>query len=224
MNEEGVRLAKRVAAMLPCSRAEAERYIAGGWVTVDGEVTEDPATRVGELQQVVLLDGATAVDLDPVTILLHKPAGVDAVAALALITPDNQEGRERFLKRHMNKLTHILPLETAASGLLIFTQHGGLARKLTDKTQPYEQEYLVDVSGQMPEGGLALLNRGLKVSWQTPTRLRFAGKGIVPGQVEKLSRSMGLNVTAIRRTRIGRIAASGLQSGQWRYLGERERF
>ncbi len=224
MNEEGVRLAKRVAAMLPCSRAEAERYIAGGWVTVDGEVAEDPAIRVTGQQQVVLLEGAAATEIEPVTILLHKPAGADAVAALNLITPDNLEGRDRFLKRHLSRLTHILPLEMAASGLLVFTQHGGLARRLTDKAQPYEQEYLVDVSGQMPEGGLALLNRGLKVSWQTPTRLRFAGKGIAPGQVEKLCRSMGLGVSAIRRTRIGRIAVTGLQPGQWRYLGERERF
>jgi 23S rRNA pseudouridine2604 synthase len=173
---------------------------------------------------VALLAGATATEIEPATILLHKPANLDAVAAFDLITADNQEGRERFLKRHLAKLTHVLPLEMAASGLLVFTQHGGLARKLADKTQPYEQEYLVDVSGQMPEGGLALLNRGLKVSWQTPTRLRFAGKGIVPGQVEKLCRSMGLQVSALRRTRIGRIAVTGLQPGQWRYLNERERF
>ena len=48
------RLAKRVAAMMACSRREAEQYIAGGWVRVDGKVVEEPQFRV--LQQKVEID------------------------------------------------------------------------------------------------------------------------------------------------------------------------
>ena len=43
---EPIRLAKRLAEMLPCSRSEAEQYIKGGWVTVDGGVVEEPQFKV----------------------------------------------------------------------------------------------------------------------------------------------------------------------------------
>ena len=49
---EPVRLAKRVAALVPCSRREAELYIEGGWVRVDGIVVEEPQFRVGPGQRV----------------------------------------------------------------------------------------------------------------------------------------------------------------------------
>jgi 23S rRNA pseudouridine2604 synthase len=232
--EEGVRLAKRVAAQVGCSRAEAERYIAGGWVSVDGAVVEEPATRVTEQQQVALLPGATAIEPMPVTILLHKPAGVSAEAAVELLVPERLEGRERFLKRHLSRLTLATPLETNASGLVVYSQHFHLARKLVSEAERFEQEYVAEVAGQMPEGGLALLNRGLtfqgkaiaplKASWQSEHRLRFAGKGILPGQVEHMCRAVGLEASALKRLRIGRVSMAGLPEGRWRYLGEFERF
>ncbi|GAB3418876.1 RNA pseudouridine synthase [Massilia agilis] len=238
MTDEGVRLAKRVATLVPCSRAEAERYIAGGWVSVDGVVVEDPATRVTDTQAVQMLQGATAVDLAPVTILLHKPAGFacggDGRPATDCLTPENLEGRERFLKRHLAKLTLAVPLETGASGLVVYTQNYHVARKLVDEADRFEHEYVADVTGKMPEGGLALLNRGLtfegkatgplKASWQSENRLRFAGKGFRPGQVEHMCRAVGLNVVALKRLRIGRVPLAGLAEGRWRYLGEFERF
>jgi 23S rRNA pseudouridine2604 synthase len=236
MDNEGIRLAKRVAALVPCSRAEAERYIAGGWVTVGGVVVEDPATRVTEQQEVALLPGATAEEPVPVTIVLHKPAGAgaDVADALGLLTPDRLEGRGHFLKRHLSKLTLTTPLGIKASGLVVYTQDFHLARKLLDDADRFEQEHVVEVSGEMREGGLALLNHGLtfngkpvaplKVSWQSEARLRFAGKGVRPGQIEHMCRAVGLEVAAIKRLRIGRIPLAGLPEGHWRYLGEFERF
>lgn len=225
MNEEGVRLAKRVAAMLPCSRAEAERYIAGGWVTVDGVVAEDPATRVTEAQQVALLAGATADEVEPVTILLHKPAGLDAAAALELVTAEHQEGRARFLKRHLHKLALTLPLDELASGLVVYTQDFRIARKLVDDADRIEQEFVAQVKGAIAEGGLEVLNRGaIKVSWQSEGRLRIAGKGIKPGQVARMCGSVGLELVSLRRLRIGRVSLAKLAEGRWRYLADTERF
>jgi 23S rRNA pseudouridine2604 synthase len=224
MDDEGIRLAKRVAALVPCSRAEAERYIAGGWVTVDGAVVEDPATRVVERQAVALLQGATAIEPVPVTILLHKPAGISAHDAISLLTADSLEGRERFLKRHLNKLALTLPIEIHASGLAVYTQDFHIARKLGEIDR-VEQEYVAQVQGAMAEDGLASLNRGaIKVSWQSEGRLRFAGKGIKPGQVADMAESVGLEVVSLKRLRIGRVSLSKLVEGHWRYLTEFERF
>jgi 23S rRNA pseudouridine2604 synthase len=228
--EEGIRLAKRVAAMVPCSRAEAERYIAGGWVSVDGVVAEDPAARVLPAQDIVLLAGATAEEPLPVTVLLHKPAGLDAAAALASLGPDTLAGKERFLKRHLNRLTLATPLETMASGLVVFSQDWRVLRKLVEDSLRIEQEYVAEVEGGIVENGLERLNAGgrpnapLKASWQSEGRLRFAGKGIATGRIEALCAQVGLQVKTLRRLRVGRVSLSSLPSGRWRYLQDFERF
>jgi 23S rRNA pseudouridine2604 synthase len=228
--EEGVRLAKRVAAMVPCSRAEAERYIAGGWVSVDGVVADDPATRVLPAQDVALLAGATAEEPLPVTVLLHKPAGLELDAALASLGPGTLAGKERFLKRHLSKLTLATPLETMASGLVVFSQDWRVLRKLVEDSLRIEQEYVAEVVGGIVENGLERLNAGgrpnapLKASWQSEGRLRFAGKGIAPGRIEALCAQVGLQVKSLRRLRVGRVSLSSLPSGRWRYLQDFERF
>lgn len=227
--QEGIRLAKRVAEIASCSRAEAERYIAGGWVSVDGVALDDPATRVTPAQAVTLLPGAEATEPVPVTILLNKPAGIDAAGALALLVPENQlEPAQRFLKRHLARLTPVAPLETSASGLLVFSQDWRITRKLVQDGDRIEHEYVAEVSGAIAEHGLARLNAGgaypLKASWQSEGRLRFAGKGIEAGRIVDLCAGVGLTVTGLRRLRVGRVALAGLPVGRWRYLGEFERF
>jgi 23S rRNA pseudouridine2604 synthase len=236
MSDEGIRLAKRVAEIVPCSRGEAERYIAGGWVTVDGAVVEDPATRVTPAQAVTLLPGAQPVEPAPVTIVLHKPAGVDAAGALALIAPETLAagGDTRFLRRHLARLTVVTPLEPEASGLLVLSQDWRVTRKLVEDGARVEQEYVAEVTGAILEDGLSRLNAGmrvqgratvpLKASWQSEARLRLAGKDIRPGQVAAMCADVGLTVTSLRRLRIGRVALGQLPAGRWRYLHETERF
>ena len=229
---DGIRLAKRLAEIVPCSRAEAERYIAGGWVSVDGVVAEDPATRVTPAQAVTLLPGAEPTEPAPMTLLLNKPAGVDAAGALALLTPEalvaQGPAAPRFLKRHLARLVAVAPLETMASGLLVFSQDWRVTRKLVDEGARIEHEYVAEVSGAISEGGLSRLNAGgafpLKASWQSEGRLRFAGKGIEAERIVHLCAGVGLTVTSLRRLRVGRVALAGLPVGSWRYLGEFERF
>jgi 23S rRNA pseudouridine2604 synthase len=236
MTDEGIRLAKRVAEVVPCSRAEAERYIAGGWVTVDGVVVEDPATRVTAPQTVALLAGAEPVDVAPVTILLHKPAGVDAAGALALIAPETLAATAgaRFLRRHLARLSIVTPLEPEASGLLVLSQDWRVTRKLVEDGARIEQEYVAEVTGAIADDGLSRLNGSmrvqgratvpLKASWQSEARLRMAGKDIRPGQVAAMCAEVGLTVKSLRRLRVGRVALGALPNGRWRYLLETERF
>jgi 23S rRNA pseudouridine2604 synthase len=228
---DGIRLAKRVAAQLGCSRADAERYVAGGWVSVDGKAEEDPATRVTAEQQVALLPGATADEPLPVTILLHKPAGVGTTAALAALDAASLAGGGRFLKRHLHKLTLATPLETSASGLVVFTQDWRVQRKLVEDGARIEHEYVLEVAEDyISENALAKMNAAgtptapVKVSRQSETRLRIAGKGIRAGRIEIMCTQAGLTFKSLRRLRVGRLALSSLPAGQWRYLGEFERF
>jgi 23S rRNA pseudouridine2604 synthase len=246
-----VRLSRRVAESVPCSRREAELYIEGGWVSVEGVVVEEAGARVAPAQSVVLSPDATAEESAPVTILLHKPAGFIASAgpafasssaakqALACLGPETLAplqgpGQPRFLKRHLANLTLTTPLDTEASGLVVYSQDFRVVRKLVDEAARIEQEYIVEVSGAIAGGGLALLNHGLpyngkplppiKVSWQNETRLRFALKAAQPGQIAHMCRMVGLTVVAMKRIRIGRVPMASLPAGQWRYLQEFERF
>jgi len=236
---EPVRLAKRLAELVPCSRREAELYIAGGWVTVDGQVVEEPQFKVLQ-QKVELHPEASLIPVEPVTILFHQPpaAGMNADSAQQLICADTRSADDRsgihMLKQHFVRLTQGTPLEMNASGLSVFTQDFRVARKLNDDAATLEQEYIVEVAGELPPDGLRLLNYGLKfngralppikVSWQNETRLRFALKGVQPGQIAHACKSVGLQVLTMKRIRIGRVSMAKLQSGLWRYLMPHERF
>lgn len=227
MNNEDntIRLAKRVAEMVPCSRREAEVYIEGAYVTVDGEIVEEPGARVAPDQHVALAADATLLEITPVTILLNKPAGADPLACLRPEARSHDAQRTRFLKRHLRNLTACLPLEPEASGLFVFTQDFRIARKLVDEGASVEQELIVDVAGSIADNGLAQLNQGSgKVSWQNEHRLRFAVKPPKPSLIAKLCADVGLKATAIKRQRIGRMSMAGLQPGEWRYLQGYERF
>jgi 23S rRNA pseudouridine2604 synthase len=237
---ENLRLAKRLAHLLPCSRREAELYITGGWVKVDGVVVEEPQFRVTDEQKIELDPQAKAEALEPVTILLHQPGDADPQTAVQLVSPashaPDDPSTRRVLKGHFARLSPALPLQPGAGGLAVFTQDWRVVRKLTDDANPVEQEYIVEVAGVIASGGLELLQHGLslegralppiKVSWQSENRLRFAIKIPRPDQIRisSMCEQVGLKVVTMKRIRIGRLPMAKLQAGQWRYMDVRERF
>ena len=239
---EGERLAKRVAALQACSRAEAERLIESGRVRVDGAVQQAVPTRVRP-EQAVTIDGSQpAKGVAPATVVMHKPAGVTMEALLKLIVESNHLPNDRsgltLLARHTKGLECVTPLEPAASGLVVWTQVPGIARKLVEEGSKIEHEVMVDVEGPVSAAQLAELNRSLvvdgrammparvSISQTQPdvTRLRVAIKGTHPGLIAYLCEQVQLHITAIKRQRIGRVALAQLPLGQWRFLGQHERF
>ena len=263
--DEGERLSKRVMQLKGCSRKEAEQYIEGGWVQVNGVVVEEPQHRVDQ-QRITLDPNASLLDLAPVTLLLNKPAGhTDGLEELpplragaprppargrkgpppnarSLLTPaqhwqDDASGT-RVLKRHFQHLEADVELETGASGLVVFTQDWRTTRKLSEDMALMEHEFVVEVHGEVAPDALKPITHALKddrlalpqvkvsVNSSTPdkSRLRFAIKGSHPGLVAYLCEKAGLEIVAMRRIRIGRVALSDLPVGQWRYLGAHEKF
>lgn len=238
---DSIRLAKLLATQISCSRSEAENYIEGGFVTVDGQVVEEPGQRVQPEQRIELMAGARLEAAEAVTILFHKPAGVDIEknpdAPLKLITPENHAADDRsgirFIKRHLKDLTLTDPLGVQSSGLVVWSQDWRIGRKLITDAAKVEQEFIVEVGGKILPDGLETLNKGIQVkgslfpvkaSWQNETRLRFAVKGNQRSQIASLCASVGLSVLAMKRIRIGRVPLSPLAVGQWRYLLGYEKF
>ena len=234
--DDGQRLAKLVAAQLYCSRREAEQYIFEGWVRVDGQQADAPHLRVRTGQRVDVDPKARLQPAISATYMLHKPVGVDAT--LGLLVPvhrfKNDASGIRTNKTHQVAQQLLLPLPKSASGLCVFSQDWRVLRKLTEDAAWIEQEFIAEVQGQIAQGGLERLCHGLqrygrplppaRVSWQSEHRLRFAVKGIASDTIEWMCAQVGLELLALRRLRIGRIAMAGLPAGQWRYLPASERF
>lgn len=228
-NEEGIRLAKRVAAEQHCSRREAETLIVAGGVQVAGQVVTDPARRVRDEQAVHVNRLVSMAALAPMTLVLFKPA--HRVANLAwmqdtvgLKAPQpGIWGPERLAKMQMP-----LPLAKPVSGLCIFTDDVSVLRHLEDRRSPMEQEWLATVGGEVPEGLVKDLNGpGLRTSinrqTDTQTVLRIAGKDI-----DGLDLGRWLDgqcpLHDLRRQRVGRLSLAPLEPGHWRQLEAFERF
>jgi 23S rRNA pseudouridine2604 synthase len=214
-------------------------------VTVDGVVVDTPPSRVRDAQRVALVRGATLSATEPVTLLLNKPpglvAGDAANGAAGLLQVRHRATGDRVPPRvepaHLRRQLCLTPLETTASGLLVFSQDPRIARRLTEDASQLEHETMVDVAGAVAPALLARLAidpaeprapRAMRVSIGSSsdetTRLRFAIKGHQPGRIERACADAGLKVLAISRLRIGRVPLAGVPVGEWRYLGPEERF
>jgi len=125
-------------------------------------------------------------------------------------------------------------LDIDSVGLLVLTQDGRVAKQLIGENALTEKEYLVRVSGEMINDGLALLNHGLEldgvalkpavVSWQNEDQLRFVLRQGKKRQIRRMCEMVGLRVTGLKRVRIGKIMLGNLPAGQWRYLRDDESF
>ena len=239
------RLSKVMADRGLCSRREADDWIANGWVKVNGEIIETLGTRIAPDAEIIISAYAKEHQAETVTILLHKPVGyVSGQAedgyepAVVLCNPDNQWSEDtsgiHFKRGHLRGLAPAGRLDIDSTGLLVLTQDGRVARKLIGDDSNVEKEYLVRVEGQLSANGLRLLNHGLsldgvqlrpaKVSWQNEDQLRFVLREGRKRQIRRMCELVGLHVVGLKRIRIGSINLGKLPPGQWRYLGEHERF
>lgn len=258
----GERLSKRVMQLKGCSRSEAEQYITSGFVAVQGRVVEEPGYRVDAAAHVTLSPDASLLAPLEVSFVLHKPPqwldGVHgdtpsrppaggrrpaaAPNARTLLVAEKQwvqdPTQQAFLQRFTKQLDACVPLETGASGLVVFTQDWRVTRKLEEHLGEMEHEYMVDIAQAVSPEQLQAITRVLKdprenlpfakasISSNTPnsTRLRFAVKGAHPGLIAYVLGKVGLPIAALQRTRLGRVALGQLPVGQWRYLAGYEKF
>jgi 23S rRNA pseudouridine2605 synthase len=153
------RIAKVMARAGLCSRRDAERWIAEGRVTIDGEVLTTPAITVGP-------DSDIRVDGQPLPApergrlwRYHKPAGL-------VTTHRDEQGRPTVfaaLPPGLPRLISIGRLDLNSEGLLLLTNDGGLARRLELPATGWVRRYRVRVHGFVDPARLATLERGVTV-------------------------------------------------------------
>jgi 23S rRNA pseudouridine2604 synthase len=243
---EGERLSKRMAALGLASRREADEWIEAGWVRVNGKLAV-LGLRVQPDVRIEIDPRARREQLQRMTVLLHKPIGyVSGQAedgyepAVVLVTREN-----RWSEDHINGPTNALRglapagrLDIDSTGLLVLTQDGRVARTLIGEDSPIEKEYLVRVRrtqpGPLPPEAMAALQHGLlldgkplkpaKVSWANEDQLRFVLREGKKRQIRRMCEQVGLEVTGLKRVRIGSVVLGKLPLGQWRYLRADESF
>lgn len=221
---DDIRLSKRVAQLAGCSRRQAELTIESGAVTVDGAVVDVPEHRV-RADQTVAIQGATvAIESPPLTVVWHKPAGVG-------VNDWPAEWEAAWPRGQRRGLVCATALPPAAQGLVVITQHAGILRRLQDRQQPLESEYLIDAEGGAPDTVAATLKAShpaLRASLNshqgTQSRWRVVTKSVSADAIATALEAAGLQVVALRRQRLGRQALGPLAPGQWRVLDSHERF
>ena len=223
VDQEGERLQKVLSRAGFGSRRVCEDLIAGGRVTVGGEVAV-LGRRVDVSVDEVEVDGARiAVQEGLVHYLLNKPRGVVSTASdpggrptVVSLVPD--EPRVHPVGR----------LDTDTEGLLLLTNDGDLTHRLTHPSFGVEKEYLAEVVGVPSRGALRRLREGVeledgltapaKVSLTHPNLVRLTIHEGRNRQVRRMCEAVGHPVVRLVRTRIGPLSDRRLAPGEWRAL------
>jgi 23S rRNA pseudouridine2605 synthase len=210
------------------SRRACEELIEDGRVTVDGAVAHigqrvDPATATIEIDGVPV-----AADPALVHYLLNKPAGV-------VTTADDPQGRPTVVQL-VPEEPRVFPvgrLDRETEGLLLLTNDGALAHRLTHPSFGIEKEYLAEVEGGSPSrGALRALREGVELEdgRTAPASASVVGDGLLRltihegrnRQVRRMCEAVGHPVRRLVRTRIGSLADRSLAPGRWRPLTPEE--
>lgn len=227
-----------------CSRREADEYISRGLVFVDGLRVDVLGTKVLPHQSITLAGEAQRQQEGLATILLNKPIGYVSgqpekgyKPAVELLTAEHWAAEFAGPVYHRDHLRGLAPagrLDIDSKGLIVFTQDGRLAKRLTGENSAIEKEYLVRVEGGLGDDGLALLRHGLslddkplkpaRVEWLNTDQLRFILFEGRKRQIRRMCDQVGLRVVGLKRVRIGRVPLGKLPEGQWRYLQPGEDF
>ena len=214
------------------SRRACEELIAAGRVRVNGQ----PATlgdKADPQRDKILVDGKPVQAVESlVYIALNKPRGV-----LTAVTAPDPRPTVLNLVDVPQRVYPVGRLDVDSEGLILLTNDGDLANRLTHPRCGHEKEYRVLVARRPDEEQLTTWQRGvvLEDGYRTaPADVRIdapAGKGIWlrvilkegrKRQIREVGKTIGLPVVKIVRVRIGTLHLGGLKPREWRYLSEHE--
>jgi 23S rRNA pseudouridine2605 synthase len=224
-----MRLAKYLAHAGVASRRAAETMIREGRVIVAGEIVLDPALDVDE-HSGVAADGRKLDEPERhVVYALHKPLGV-------VSTAKDTHGRPTVVSLVPDESRRLYPvgrLDADSSGLILLTNDGALAQRLTHPSFEVPKTYRVGVGGgPVGESALAKLRAGVRLEdgMTAPAQVRRVGQGVLEvtihegrnRQVRRMCEAVGHPVVALERTAFGRVKLGELAPGTSRRLGETE--
>jgi 23S rRNA pseudouridine2604 synthase len=227
-----VRLNKYIGESGYCSRREADRLIAEGRVTINGEpagmgrrVEDGDEVRI-DGQGLATRPAASRGKRRHVYIALNKPVGITCT------TEASVKGNIVDFVGHEQRIFPVGRLDKDSEGLILLTSNGDIVNEILRSENEHEKEYLVGVDKAVTDEFLRGMARGVRIHHQVTKpcrtcRLAKFGFAIVltqglNRQIRLMSEAFGYRVTQLRRVRIVNIKLGALRPGQWRNLTDAE--
>lgn len=226
-NEAYVRLNRFLAAAGFGSRRHCDELIAAGRVTINGMVCTDFSAQPGARDH-VKVDAKLVRIGTRLTIMLHKPAGFVSTRR----DPHVRDTVFDLVPAKLSRLFNVGRLDVQTEGLLVLTNDGDFAQRLTHPRYKIEKEYEVRLDRPWDPALAPKLLRGIVLDGQrariarlhsvSPTRLRVVLRQGINRQVRRMFEAVGYHVKHLVRVRIGTLRLGNLPRGHWRVLTKHE--
>ena len=229
--KETVRLNKFIANSGICSRREADNFIQAGVVTVNGEVVTELGTKVNINTDDVRFNGERLRGEAKVYIIMNKPKGYVTTAS----DPHADKTVMDLIKGCPARVFPVGRLDKNTTGVLMFTNDGEMAEKLTHPAYEKKKIYQVSLSSKLAQEDFDKIMEGISLSdgvikadeleYIDDDDHRKIGIEIHSGKnriVRRIFESLGYDVKALDRVYFAGLTKKGIKRGGWRYLTEGE--
>ena len=229
--KEEIRLNKYIANSGVCSRREADNFILAGVVTVNGEVVTELGTKVNIYTDDVRFNGERLKGEEKVYIVMNKPKGYVTTAS----DPHADKTVMDLLKGCGARVFPVGRLDKNTTGVLMFTNDGEIAEKLTHPSYDKKKIYQVSLDGKLKREDYEKILSGVELSdgviaadeleYIEEDDHRKLGIEIHSGKnriVRRIFESLGYEVKALDRVYFAGLTKKGLKRGEWRFLTEGE--
>ena len=229
--KEVVRLNKFIANSGVCSRREADNFILAGVVTVNGEVVTELGTKVNIATDDIRFNGERLKGESKVYIVMNKPKGFVTTAS----DPHADKTVMDLLKGCPTRVFPVGRLDKNTTGVLMFTNDGEIAEKLTHPSYDKKKIYQVSLDSKLRGEDYDKILSGIELSdgmiaadeleYIEEDDHRKLGIEIHSGKnriVRRIFESLGYEVKALDRVYFAGLTKKGLKRGEWRFLSEGE--
>ena len=229
--KEEVRLNKFIANSGICSRREADNFILAGVVTVNGEVVTELGTKVNINTDDIRFNGERLKGESKVYIVMNKPKGFVTTAS----DPHADKTVMDLLKSCPSRVFPVGRLDKNTTGVLMFTNDGEIAEKLTHPSYDKKKIYQVSLDSKLKHEDFEKILNGIELNdgviaadeleYIEEDDHRKLGIEIHSGKnriVRRIFESLGYEVKALDRVYFAGLTKKGLKRGEWRYLTEGE--
>ena len=229
--KDEVRLNKFIANSGVCSRREADNFILAGVVTVNGEVVTELGTKVNINTDDIRFNGERLKGENKIYIIMNKPKGYVTTAS----DPHADKTVMDLLKGCPSRVFPVGRLDKNTTGVLMFTNDGEIAEKLTHPSYDKKKIYQVSLDSKLRGEDFDKILSGIELSdgviaadaleYIEEDDHRKLGIEIHSGKnriVRRIFESLGYEVKALDRVYFAGLTKKGLKRGEWRYLSEGE--
>jgi len=224
-NENSISLNKYISSTGICSRREADKFISGARVTINGNIAK-LGNRVFE-DDIVEIDGKPLKNRPKALyIAFNKPIGI-------VCTTDSKEPKNiiKYIN-HPQRLFPIGRLDKPSQGLIFLTNDGDIVNKILRAGNEHEKEYIVSVKQKIRPTFIQKMSNGIpildtvtkkcKLEQINDNTFKITLTQGLNRQIRNMCKYLGYEVTKLKRTRIMNVHLGNLKIGQWRELTEKE--